>query len=119
MILNEWEYLRKRSDRIDWEYQEPNDLQLAIFLSIYSVKHNQLRNLRTTPVRIERMIAFDPVFRSIALRIHHTFCDEMGLEIERMKKGELQCSYIYQDGRQCTNFNQPNSYRCARHYERE
>jgi hypothetical protein len=103
----------------DWEYQDPNDLQLAFFFSIYSLHHSQLRCLKTTPVRIERMIQNDPIFRAIALRIYRNFCYEMGLEIEKMTRGELQCSYIHSTGIQCARANEPGSYRCSRHYERE
>jgi hypothetical protein len=103
---------------MNWEYKPPTNLDLANFLSIYSLQHPQLRHLKTTPVLIERMITNDPVFRGIALSIHRKFCDEMGQEIEKMMRGELQCSYIHPTGEQCTRFNQPGSYRCKRH-ERE
>ena len=100
-----------------WEYHEPTNLQLAFFISIYSLQHPQLRYLNVTPLRIERMINRDPVFRKIALRIHYKFSEEMGREIEKMMHGELQCSYIYPNGEQCLYFNEPRSYRCSMHLE--
>lgn len=101
----------------NWEYKPPTNLDLAVFLSIYSLQHPQLRHLKTTPVLIERMIASDPVYRSTALNIHRKFCDEMGQEIEKMIRGELQCSYIHPDGTQCIKFNMPGSYRCWTHQD--
>jgi hypothetical protein len=101
-----------------WEYKPPTNLDLANFLSIYSVQHPHLRHLKTTPVLIERMIGSDPIFRALALNIHRKFCDEMGQEIEKMMRGELQCSYIYPSGKECPNFNEPGNYRCRRHRDR-
>jgi hypothetical protein len=98
-----------------WEYKPPTNLDLAIFMSIYSIQHTQLRHLKTTPVRIERMIANDPIFRRSALNIHRKFCYEMGLEIEKMMAGKLQCSHIHLNGDRCMNDNMPGSYRCYAH----
>lgn len=101
-----------------WECHEPTNLALASFLSIYAVHHPELRRLRTNPVLIERMINQDPVFRKHALHIYIRFCEEMGEEIEKMKKGELQCSYIRSNGIRCTNANEPGSYRCSFHRDK-
>jgi hypothetical protein len=76
-----------------WEYKPPTNLDLAIFMSIYSIQHTQLRHLKTTPVRIERMIANDPIFRRSALNIHRKFCYEMGLEIVKEDPG-VSCQHI-------------------------
>src|SRR3954453_2631797 len=98
-----------------WEYKPPTNLDLAIFLSIYSLQHPQLRHLKTTPVRIEQIISDDPKFRRSVLNIHRKFCDEMGREIEKMMLGELRCSFRLPDGTQCPYLNLPGSYRCSKH----
>src|SRR3954471_2175468 len=98
-----------------WEYKPPTNLDLAIFLSIYSVQHPQLRHLKTPPVLIERVLASDSIFRRRALNIHRKFCYEMGREIEKMMAGELQCSHIHLNGDRCMNDNMPGSYRCYAH----
>ena len=98
----------------DREYIEPNNEQLAHFLSIAGPQITGI-NLRPDPYVLEQLLDKHPEFRENALKHHRHFQEKAWKLADKMEKGELQCEYIRPNGKRCPNYNEPGSMYCGLH----
>jgi hypothetical protein len=100
------------------EYTEPNNEQLANFLSVMSPHIAGLEhlNLKPEPAILEMFLERNPTFRANGLRLHREFQEQIHEHTEKMEKGgELQCEHIRPNGKKCPNRNEAGSLYCGLH----
>jgi hypothetical protein len=99
----------------EYEYTEPNNEQLANFLSVYG-KTMMGEHFEVDPYLLESMMERRPELREVGLRHHRRFQEQIHEHTEKMMKGgELQCEHIRPNGKKCPNRNEAGSLYCGLH----
>lgn len=98
-----------------FEYEEPNNTQLARFLVIYAEGIPGMESLQLSAPTLELLMTNNPDFRAGALRHHKAFQEEIHKHSRKLEAGTLQCEHIRPNKKRCPNHNEPGSYYCGLH----
>ncbi len=106
-------------DDVEEEYVEPTNEQLAKFLVVEARHTPELQHLHLSAPILEALMSQQPEFREAALLKHRRFQDQIKEMTRLMKAGKLQCEHVRPNGKRCPNRNEPGSFYCGLHKEKD